>query len=333
MFCRYTRERRRRLFQERRRSPMRKASMYWYLAPLPALFLLLTVWQQLSMDHHDVLPHSVLSLSSTTSEHQLPSLRQGGIVVFFHNPKAGGTSLREMAKQNSQMFDHVTSEFTDMEGVEQYMLQWTSQKVDKKVKFLEIHGHPPGFLQLRTRLTAWRTQAETNNIPIFVFTIMREPISWLLSCFNFFCLQIAKYTKCKAPATIEGMLSEARSDPQSRWYCFMHTIMALPDQGNDNMDDCPLDLQEQLVQYMDWVGFTEQYEDTMTVLKGILPPGATKTFAVKNKTNKQFQKIDSSTLNETVTKRLQELMSRDYKLYDGLRQTFQLEKFKFAIDD
>jgi len=272
-----------------------------------------------------LLMHSLLS-----SRHQLPSLREGGIVVFFHNPKSGGTSLRNMVRKNPQVYDFLTSEFADMNKIEKHMDQWTSGKVDKKVKFLEIHGHPPGFLELKSRLTTWRTRAEEKNVPFFVFTIMREPLSWLLSCFNFFCLQIAMYTKCKATATVEGILSEARSDPQSRWFCFMHTIMALPDQGNDNMEDCPLDLQEQLTQYMDWVGFTERYNETMTVLKRILPEGSTKSFAVRNKTNKRFKKIDSSMLNETVTKHLQEIMSRDYKLYHGLQQAFRLDKVKFA---
>ena len=158
--------------------------------------------------------------------------------------------------------------------------------------------------------------------------MMRDPVDWLLSCFNFFCLKIRKRTKCESSATIEGLLEESKPNPQLRWYCFINTIMAVPNQVEPDMWTCTFDkLQSLLSQYMDWVGFMEHYDETLQVLQHVLPPNITTRFTKRNKTRRK--QIKREMLNETVMLQLQMLMSQDYDLYGGLQEEYRLEQVEF----
>jgi len=260
----------------------------------------------------------------------LPSLRNGGIVVFFHNPKTGGTSIRDMVKKDPSVH-FVTRQKSPKEKIYSYMDDWTSRS-SNIIHFLEIHGESPGFVELLPKLHEWKQQAAINNVPLFVFTMMRDPLDWLLSCFNFFCLAIRKHTKCTSPPTIEGLLQQAKPNPQSRWYCFMNTIMAVPNQTEVNMSLCALqDLLPLLIQYMDWIGFMEEYEETLQVLRHVLPSNVTTTFRTRNKTRRKQLKREM--LNENTTHYLQSIMSQDYDLYRGLQEAFRIEHVELPNQD
>ena len=255
---------------------------------------------------------------------KLPSLRNGGIVVFFHNPKTGGTSIRDMV-QHSDDIDFVTRQKVSVQQLYAYMQEWTTTRDSTKVHFLEIHGTPPGFVQLLPKLDKWRRQAHEHDVPLFIFTMMRDPLDWLLSCFNFFCLAIRKHTKCTSPASISGLLQEARPNPQSRWFCFMNTIMAVPNRTEPDMSRCTLNyLLPLMMEYMDWVGFMERYDETLSVLQHVLPSNVTRRFQKKNKTRRK--QVQREMLNDTTTLYLRNSLKQDYDLYTRLQQEYRLEE-------
>ena len=263
-------------------------------------------------------------LPSAPKRH-LPSLRNGGIVIFFHNPKTGGTTLRGMMKKNP-MIDFVSrQDLSSIQELDSIMNTWTSNNNNSKIHFMEIHGHPPGFLELLPKLQQWKQQASQHNIRMFTFTMMRDPLDWLLSCFNFFCMDIRKHTNCTAPPTIEGLLLETKSNPQSRWYCFANTIMAVSNAPLVDMTSCSLDiLAPPMMQYMDWVGFMEHYQETVVVLQHVLFKNVTRYFRKRNQTQRLV--IHREMLNASMTNKLQlQYLKQDYKLYQALQQEYQLD--------
>jgi hypothetical protein len=227
-------------------------------------------------------------------------------------------------------FDFFTRRLVSIEKIYKYLDEWTTTStLSPKVKMIEIHGEGPGFLELIPKLREWRQQAAQHNVPIFVFTTLRDPIDWMLSCFNFFCGQIRRDTNCTAELSVEGMLTEARPNPQTRWYCDMSTIMAVNPQPEVDMSQCyNKDIFEQLSREMDFVGFTEYFDETLRVLDHVFPPNSTQAFKVRNKTNRP--KIQRHTLNDTVTNNLKHMMQYDYELYRGLQERFLLNRTDFA---
>jgi hypothetical protein len=121
------------------------------------------------------------------------------------------------------------------------------------------------------------------------------------------------------------MLTEARPNPQTRWYCTMSTIMAVNPQPEIDMSQCyNQDLLELLSREMDFIGFTEYFEETLRVLEHVFPANATQAFRVRNKTQRPI--IKRKKLNHTVTNHLKQMMQYDYELYHGLRERFLLNR-------
>jgi hypothetical protein len=211
-----------------------------------------------------------------------------------------------------------------IEQIYKNLKEWTTTStLSPKVKMVEIHGEGPGFLELIPKLREWRQQAAQHNVPIFVFTLLRDPLDCLLSCFSYFCHQIPQYTNCTAEPTVKGMLIEARPNPQRRWYCTMSTIMAVSPQPEVDMSQCyNQDLLELLSGEMDFVGFTEYFDESLQVLEHVIPANSTQAFKVLNKT--QRPTIKRKQLNVTVTHYLKQMMQYDYELYRGLREQFLL---------
>jgi hypothetical protein len=305
-----------------------QATLMHRLSTPSALLSPLQLEEQKSHSSSAILHQRLSSGSGSSSKlRKLPSLKNGGVVIFFHNPKTGGTSINKMLLGRVAMFKRRSF---PIEQIYKYLEEWTTTAtLSPKVKMVEIHGEGPGFLELIPKLREWRLQAAQHNIPIFVFTLLRDPLDWLLSCFNFFCGQIPRYTNCTAEPTVEGLLTEARPNPQTRWYCTMSTIMAVNPQPEVDMSQCyNQDLLELLSREMDFVGFTEYFDETIRVLEHVVPANSTKAFKVLNKT--QRPTIKRKKLNDTMTNNLKQMMHYDYELYRGLRERFLLNRTDVA---
>jgi hypothetical protein len=95
----------------------------------------------------------------------------------------------------------------------------TTTKQKRPILFLEVHGQDaPHLLELQATLLKWKRVATKNQIPTFFFTILREPMPYAMSYFNFFHVQRPKKTSNKdfpqvAPA--EANLLDVRDSIQS----------------------------------------------------------------------------------------------------------------------
>ncbi len=82
------------------------------------------------------------SVSDDKYRKSLPDLRNGGIVLFFHLPKTGGTSIRLLARKNDKI-DLSKNHKLSMPQIKEKLEGWTHDPeitgTGRKVRMMEFH--------------------------------------------------------------------------------------------------------------------------------------------------------------------------------------------------
>jgi hypothetical protein len=271
------------------------------------------------------------SLSSQKNR-SLPDLRKGGIVLFYHMPKTGGTALRYLAKKNEQIEFH-SNQKVSMEEIKQQINQWTMSKdivvgEGQKVKFVELHYALEPFVASNDDLVKWRADAKENNIPFFVFTVLREPVEAFISFFNYFCILLGKagHVQCPLPHDFNKMIEISPDNPQARWLCFA-TTLSLNEKNNDQLesfDSCASRLPDMMDSNFDWIGIKSRLKDTSAVFDTM---GIALGWAYKNNIKKLagFQKKKNFSTKEMET--VENLLNEDSKMYRRADSFYTLQNF------
>lgn len=181
-----------------------------------------------------VLPRTFSTLLSSSEllkpTNLLPDFTNGGIIVFYHIYKTGGSTvgkmLHEMAKEDLAQFPKAKSN-TGFEGFKD--AQWSPSRLfftmirksidweddclatldlaenHKKLVLLELHiEYPapnfPSLVELSPILDKWRAEADRRGVGFFAFTQVREPVAHALSFFNFF--HVGNSPKGRPPPTL-----------------------------------------------------------------------------------------------------------------------------------
>jgi len=131
---------------------------------------------------------------------EIPDFTHGGIIVYFHLYKTGGSSITELMVETKGDTEE------DMEFQEQETVKFHNNRRDMttidimrsvqmvkrgKTVFYNFHvefPHTmfPTLVEAVPVLDEWKRYAKANGVPIFVTTVLREPLGQALSFFNFF---------------------------------------------------------------------------------------------------------------------------------------------------
>ena len=109
---------------------------------------------------------------------------KGGVVVFRHIQKTAGSAIRaylteKIPDKNTYIGSY--SNFADFKArIAQYCVQGTPLAT---VLFAEIHGE--WERDSMHALREWKFLARQHRTPFFAFSMVREPVSWYLSFFNY----------------------------------------------------------------------------------------------------------------------------------------------------
>lgn len=251
--------------------------------------------------------HDMIQLKEThwTTKRPLPLFRSpedsqekgGGVIIFWHLAKTGGTSVRKqcatlpgvdyMMLVTPQDYEGGAQTIADRltpprslansgDTLETEMYQTETENVDKHnhsrshTLFVELHGmNSPTVLGMESHLQQWRQLSEQHGTPLFIFTILREPVSYSISFFNFFHQQVTEQ-----PSEFDLMRNSFNRQ--------CHTLAAPPGQSRTACAQ----LYHKFYQYFDWVGTTESLTTaTLPLLQHLLRHKESQTRFATNATS------------------------------------------------
>ena len=256
----------------------------------------------------------------------LPSFSNGGIVFFVHIPKTGGTTIRrnfEKLERINYIFGKNYSAYEETAPlVEDAILNGTPNNT---ILFYEIHAtDAPSFFRLRKRLRRWRDTAARNNVSVFFFTVLRDPISYAFSHFNFFHVQRRNPTFERCNATQENFLRLSLSNPQCQFL-----FKGEPSMRAQNLkqiyvkpEDCE-EVNGLMVELLDWVGTTENLSsDTLSLLARLFQLPADRTFNKYRVTKDSGNFFGIENVTASALDHILSLSPLDSKLYEYAKKNF-----------
>jgi hypothetical protein len=199
--------------------------------------------------------------------------KNGGMIVFWHIPKTGGSTLRSRyhGRTHSKVkrwidmgLKHET--FLKRKSAVEATFLSDTHKSDPngfhgKTLFWEIHGGPSLSI-LNQDIVHWRSIAKQNNKTFFAFTLFREGPSAAISYFNFYC------PPCNAPM-FESNFQNTEQDfmrTSLTWRNYQSRLLFHGGYGGKLWLNKTITTEESRHLYenseLDWVGTTETLSNT-----------------------------------------------------------------------
>ena len=251
--------------------------------------------------------------------------------------------LFSSVRRNLEQFDHINYIFA-----KNYSTYWETSRLvedailnkdhnnshNRTILFYEIHAtDSPSFYKLRERLKRWKDTAQRNKVPTFFFTLIRNPISYAFSHFNFFHIQYRNPTFEQVTNVTESeFLRLTLQNPQCQFLWKGEPSMRAQTKIKKVVEDGECDLvHSELIDKMDWIGTTDNMSNTtLPLLASILNIPDNYEFQHHKVTeelarNNRTSYISSSFGIENVTSETIEIVNqrsiKDFELYETAIQS------------
>jgi hypothetical protein len=266
-------------------------------------------------------------------------LKENAVVIFIHVPKTGGVSIvsnvkRGPVKMKYFLFINEKKKTWSLgkDYIDHYCSSPGTTYEEKQSVFLELHTLAPAYMEIQDQIQAWRTNATTNGKELFVFTILREPVSWALSAFNYVhTKKVNELMTDPNTTTINTVMrSIAQENPQCSFLAHSWIYPQAPDRRrwSAKKKDCDL-LLNSLMSQIDYIGITERHQETLEMLRYLLDFPMSYTFThenpagVRNGKKNAYIKHDRLT-NETIQYH-KDISLLDYELYHSVQSEWGLK--------
>ena len=294
---------------------------------------------------------------SMKPKRRLPIMSSTGVIFFLHVPKTGGTTIRRNVEQLDNIHyvfaRNYSTYYETAPLVEEAILGQSNEQthqvrsntptIQNNIKsnnrkngtilFYEVHATTaPSFFRLRSRLRRWRDTAERNNVPVFFFTILREPVSFAFSHFKFFHVEERNPTFERCNATEDNFIRLSLENPQCQFLykgepsmraqkaVQMNDGTGTTIQNKSNVivqpDHCQ-QIQHQMIDLLDWVGTTDNLSnETIPLLAHVL--GLNGTLVEEQWAPHKISNVGFDVRNVTAStiEKIHAMSTLDQKLYE-----------------
>lgn len=268
---------------------------------------------------------------------QLPEFandQPGGLIVYYHIGKTGGTTIREtfkkMVRQNSSQFEYMwlnrhknsNGRYVDNEDDDLHCNKIKSHLTEgdsTTTILVEIHGTAnPGLDVLGPHIRQWRTWSDEYNKPFFAFTLLREPLSFVSSYFRFLhvdCNWCRKRGIEQMEPTEESFNKAIQLYPNKQCAILLHSGESYDPTGKD----CD-EIYSYMIENFDWVGRTQSISNETQL---ILHKLAANEGGLKQKhlNPSKVLKFEDSLNNKTLAA-VAKLSKFDQKMYENLSKDY-----------
>lgn len=256
--------------------------------------------------------------------------------------QTGGTTIRrnlEKVERVKYIFAKNFSTYYETSPlVEQTIIQH-GRGNNNTVLFYEIHATTaPSFYKLRGKLKRWRTTAKRNNVPVFFFSLIREPVAYSFSHFNFFHIQERNPSFERCNATETNFIRKSVFNPQCQFlYRGEPSLRGQNTNARYNFTVhehiCHV-IQNDMVELMDWIGSTEYLSiETIPLLSKLLNlPASFKwdNFRV-GKNDPEHIYFDEKNVSSLALQTIRDLNIFDTDLYNNVTKYYKYERIKAQL--
>jgi hypothetical protein len=268
----------------------------------------------------------------------------GGLVVFLHIAKSGGTSIRNNFAEKSFENVKVRRIFSEqklnnaIETVEWFLSvenKKTQAEGNEQVMLLELHGNhgePMTIFDIHPYLQHWRRMAAANGKKVFAFTLLRDPVPFYVSYFNFFKRPDCQFKWCDRPLapelTEEHLLKTMVPNHQCQ---YLARKMRKRKNALFPVTEAECDsVYHQMQADLDWIGTTEAMQETTLPLLTYMFSGNAhvgRTLTVHNKQSNE-RTLSVSALSSTGRQRIHESSLFDRELYTRTSSDYRLSMWQ-----
>jgi hypothetical protein len=274
----------------------------------------------------------ISSRSPPPEKRRLPLFENGGVMFFVHVPKAGGTTIRRNLQRQEKVVYHFgrnKTMFTKaIPVIEDALIHGTNNGT---IHVLELHAlDSPSLLQMRQTVLDWRTTAHQNKVDVFFFTVLREPVAYSVSHFNFFHVQKRNDSFEQCNATEENFLRLSLENPQCQFLYQGERSMRWQKRLQRSVlpQTCLTLVYETLLATMDWVGTTEQLTNATWPLLArmvrVPPSFRYKSHRVTRKLRHKATLLKQHNLTATAIQTIHKTSVLDKNIYDRIQKDFPI---------
>jgi len=262
---------------------------------------------------------------------------RGGMIIFYHVAKTGGSTVRsffqQLSKREPSTFrykrylnfqnrklradKHAALNGTCVPPGENknllvntiHLFRNLIKTEENNIVYLwEIHGGSPGLDALAPHFKNLRLASCEHNKAFFAFTLLREPLSFTKSYFKFFHVT-CRHRWCEhlqfRNATEENMLKSAISHPNQQCFLLKHTSSiagmhpSFYDKCRTTKNECDA-IYDTIKDTFDWVGTTDRLSvDTLPLLQYLVDK-RNESVNVQNKKVAKNLPFEESLSNRTI---------------------------------